>query len=80
MDRVWNTSKYHPMLFVSAFKVKVHPRPRVRTCSSLEFCVLVVSNIFLVGFALRTQKYTSTFIHGQIKAKFANRKIQKAMQ
>ena len=46
-DRVWDTSKYHPKLSVSIFKVKVIQGHKAKERSNWKFCVLAAWYTFL---------------------------------
>ena len=58
MDRVWDTSKYHPKLSVSIFKVKVIQSHEVKERSNWKFWFGQHYTCFWVSFSWRTRKMT----------------------
>ena len=74
MDRVWDTSRYHPKLFVSIFKVKVIQGHEVKGRSNRKFCVWAACYMFLCQF-LRQKRENGprTLFDGPNWTKFENR-------
>ena len=75
MDRVWDTSKYHPKPSVSIFKVKVTQGHEVKEWSNWKFWVSTAWYMFLgSGFSSGTRKMTvKHFLNGPNRTNFENR-------
>ena len=56
MDRVWDTSKYHPKLSVSILKVKVIQGHEVKERSNLKFWVWAAWYMFSGQFSVKNAK------------------------
>ena len=56
MDRIWDTSRYHPKLSVSIFKVKVIQGHKVKERSNWKFWVWVAWYMFLGQFFVKNAK------------------------
>ena len=74
MDRVWDTSKYHPKLSVSVLKFKVIQGHEVNERPHWKFHVWVAWYMFfLVIFPSRTRKMTlEHFLNGPSRTKYEN--------
>ena len=70
MDRVWDTSKYHPKLSVSIFKVKAVQGHGIKKDQPENFGFGQCDTCFWVSFSSRTRKMTlEQFLNGRNRKK-----------
>ena len=84
MDRVWDTSKYHPKLLLSIFRVKVIQGHEVKEGSNWKSWVWVALYMFLGHFSVINTKNDPTPLFERLKLdkcwksrKYRNRRIQR---